>query len=327
MKYKCCQHLHSGLAFLLSKVVTCNYLYGGVVLYDSIAEGSNVDIAKIFERRKELIEKCKQGIYFEPCINCDRFVEADWDDNANIKYLSIFHWLHCNCSCVYCFQEYARNPAGGYSDEVVKSQYYDVYPILKFLKENNYLEEGKLNVEIGGGEPAILAELPDIISIISDIGFEFCLIMSSGIRYSEDIEKLIQAPHTQFSVTISAGSREVFKKIKRRDKFDVVKDNLKRYLENSPYGDNIKIRYLIYEGINDNEKDIKDWVDLCEEIGAKTLEITFEFCKSFSEKRGQPYSPHLDKLIDYYKEYANNKGIFNVLVDNTTLGIMERGHY
>ena len=327
MRYKCCKHIHNGLCFMLNRIKTCNDLHYGVVLFDTETDGNKIDVEKIFEKRKELVERCKKGQYFEPCVNCDNFVEDDWDDNINLIYLSIFHWLHCNCSCVYCFQDEERKALGGYSDKVEKSQYYDAYPVLKYMQDNNLLQKGKLHVYFGGGEPTVLKELPDLIALVNETGFESSEIMSSGIKYSEDIQKLLQNKSSVFMVTIAAGSRDIYKKIKRRDKFEQVKNNLKKYLQNTSYPENIVIRYLIYEGINDTEKDIKDWVDMCEEIGAQTIEITFEFCKSFSEKSGQPYSPHLDTLIDFYKKYTDEKGIFNAFVDNTTKGIIERGHY
>ena len=328
MRYKCCRYLHNGISFQLNEIRPCNNVNYGVILYDSKTEGSDVDVEKVFERRKAYIEKCKNGEYFEPCVNCSNFVEDEWDDNININYLCLFHWIHCNCACVYCFQEDERKAlVGGYSSNVEKSQYYDAYPIIKYMAENNMLIIDKLHVEFGGGEPTILKELPDILSLINEIGYNSAYIMSSGILYSKDIEKYLQHDKSFFSVTIAAGTREIFKKIKRRDKFDVVKNNLIKYLKNTPYPQNIFVRYLIYEGINDTEKDIKDWIDLCEEIGAKRIEITFEFCKSITQRAGKPYSKHLDNLIDFYKKYTEEKGIFEASIDYVTKEIIKRGHY
>ena len=312
---------------MLNRIKTCNDLHYGIVLFDTETDGKVIDVDKLFAKRHEIIDNCKKGIYQEPCASCDKFVEDEWDDDTNIKYLSLFHWLQCNCACVYCFQAKERELEGGFTDEIKKSQYYDAYPVLKEMQDKNLLQKGRLYVEFGGGEPAILKELPDLIKIVNETGFEFSVIMSSGILYSKDIQSLLENPNTSISVTIAAGSRDVYKKIKQRDKFEQVKENLRTYIANAPYPENIRVRYLIYEGINDNEKDIKDWLDMCEEIGTKSVEITFEFCQSFNEKSGQPYSPHLDTLIDFYKKYTDERGIFNAFVDNTTKGIIERGHY
>ena len=65
---------------------------------------------------------------------------------------------------------------------------------------------------------------------------------------------------------------------------------------------------------------------MCEEIGTKSVEITFEFCQSFNEKSGQPYPPYLKDLIDYYLQ-EGAKTNMQCLVDMTTQGIMARGHY
>ena len=328
MRYKCCRYLHNGLSFQLNEIRPCNNVNYGVILYDTKSDGTNIDIEKVFKRREFYIEKCKKGEYFEPCVNCSCFVEDDWDDNININYLCLFHWLHCNCDCVYCFQEDERKKLiGGFTDKIEKSQYYDVYPILKYLSDNNTFINDKLHVEFGGGEPTILKELPDIISLITENGYNSAIIMSSGILYSDAIEKFLQHEKSFLSVTIAAGSREIYKKIKRRDKFEQVKENIARYIKSSKYPENIMVRYLIYEGINDTEKDIKDWLEMCEEIGVKKLEITFEFCKSLGEKAGKPYSKHLDGLIDFYNKYTQEKGIFDASIDYVTKEIIKKGHY
>lgn len=59
MKYKCCKYLHNGISFQLNEIRPCNNVNYGVVLYDSKTEGSDVDVEKVFERRKAYIENAK----------------------------------------------------------------------------------------------------------------------------------------------------------------------------------------------------------------------------------------------------------------------------
>jgi pyruvate-formate lyase-activating enzyme len=326
MKYKCCKHLHNSLCFNLNQIRTCNDLHTGEELYnyeDNIAP----NIEEIWTKRKQIIEDCKRGIFPKNCQTCPNLEEAEWDDDIRIKKLSLFHWLHCNCDCEYCFQKNLRKR---YTDEIMKSSYYDAYPLLEYMYDNNLMSDcDDLWVEFGGGEVTILKEFPDLLNkILIKNKLLHCVIMSSGILYSEDIQRALENEKVKFSVTISAGNRETFKKIKNRDKFDIVKANLAKYIDKAPYKENITIRYILDEGYNDNEKDLQDWLKTCNDIKAHSIQISLDFCRGFNNKSGEPYSPHLEKLIQYYLKEAPKLTVAkNISVDLTSQDILDRGHY
>ena len=329
MKFKCCKHLLHSMTFMLKNIKTCNELNGGEIFYSYDKEKQPPDCDDMMRRRNQIIENCKKGIYPEVCSDCPQFVEDDWEDNQQITKLSLFHWLHCNCECEYCFQAPYRKK---FTDKVQKSKYFDAYPIVKDLHEKGYLAPAdKFEFEIGGGEVAILSEFPQLMDVMLEHGFFYCYVMSSGIAYSETIAKMLQTPKTRFSVTISSGSREVFKRIKKRDKFEQVKENLRKYISQAVDKNNIGVRYIIDEGYNDTEQDIKDWLDTCEEIGATSLEICLDFCRGFEKKKGEPYSPKLKELVDYFvrecEERNKNERRFYYSIDRTSQMILDRGHY
>ncbi len=329
MKFKCCSHILHSLCFMLMEIKTCNELHTGKIFYSYEEEGKAPDCDDMMKRRNQVIEDCKNGIYPERCMDCPQFVEAEWGENQQITKLSIFHWLHCNCECEYCFQAPLRKK---FTDKVQKSNYFNAYPVIKELHEKGYLAPAEeFQFEIGGGEVAILDEFPELMDLMLEHGFYYCYVMSSGIAYSETIVKMLQNPKTRFSVTISAGSKEVFKKIKKRDKFDQVKENLRKYIEKAADKTKVCVRYIIDEGYNDTEKDIKDWIDTCEEIGAKSLEISLDFCRGFLNKKNQPVNDRLKELVNYYLEECENRNKderkFWYSVDTTSKMILERGHY
>ena len=329
MKFKCCQHLFHSLNLMLSHIQNCNELHGGEYFYSYEEQKAAPKCEEIMKIRNQLIENCKKGIYPKGCEGCPQFIEQEWNENQQITKLSIFHWVHCNCECEYCFQAMHRE---SFTDKVQKSAYYDAYPIIKELHEKEYLAPAKdFRFEIGGGEIALLEEFPQIMEVMLEHGFYFAYIMSSGIKYSETVQKMLQNPNVVFSVTISAGSREVFKRIKKRDKFEQVKENLVRYIQNAPDKNKIVVRYIIDEGYNDTEKDIKDWIDTCEEIGARCIDISIDFCRGFQNKKGQPYNKRLKKLVDYYLQECKKRNAdqykFYYTIDATTKLILDRGYY
>lgn len=64
--------------------------------------------------------------------------------------------------------------------------------------------------------------------------------MTSGVKYSKDIAKLLQNEKTFMSVTVSAGNAKTFARIKRRNRFVSVKNNIKNILP----AQRIKIKWL-----------------------------------------------------------------------------------
>lgn len=56
------------------------------------------------------------------------------------------------------------------------------------MLEKNILKPGGA-IGFGGGEPTILEEFEELISILLDKGFTNIRVPSSGIKYSEIIEK------------------------------------------------------------------------------------------------------------------------------------------
>ena len=70
--------------------------------------------------------------------------------------------------------------------------------------------------------------------------------------------------------SIDAGTRETFKKIKRNDMFDKVMENLRKYPVNKT---KLILKYLILEGVNDNETDIDRFYEIAKEAGAVIMLI------------------------------------------------------
>jgi hypothetical protein len=73
-------------------------------------------------------------------------------------------------------------------------------------------------------------------------------------------------------VSLDAGTRETFAKIKGLDLFDKVCDNLVRYSSKGP----VRLKYIILPGLNDNEADIDGFVALCVRLKATAVDVTRE---------------------------------------------------
>lgn len=315
MKFRCCKYLLSGLAFFPDRVKCCNQVKIGPPL---VSDLKNLTAKKIESARKKIIEDCKNGIYPECCADCEYFVEGDWVYTGIIDYMAFFHWIHCNCGCIYCLNQF--DTKGKFSDDV-KPANYSITNALSHYKYDN------LKVEFGGGEPVLLEEFPEIADIISNSHLRSCYLMSSGITYSKHIAKLLKKNYkTTLSITISAGNSKTFEKVKRRNKFSAVKNNIKKYLKSAKALEQVIIRYLIVDGVNDNEEDILDWLNMLKELNIIQNELTIEFCLALHFKKGKKLSEKLYKLVDFYKNSAEELGL-TPRVDDVAVKILERGYY
>ena len=87
----------------------------------------------------------------------------------------------CNLRCPICYASAGDdNGAGDLSKEQIRE-------ILEYTQANNYPLRVR-GVGNSGGEATLRDDLPEIIQMEKDLGFDYILIMTNGLRLAEDIE-------------------------------------------------------------------------------------------------------------------------------------------
>ncbi len=87
----------------------------------------------------------------------------------------------CNLKCPIC---YAR---AGEDNGIKELSMEQIRAILEYGQENNYPLKVR-GVGNSGGEPTLRDDLPEIIQMEKDLGYDYVLVMSNGLRLAEDIE-------------------------------------------------------------------------------------------------------------------------------------------
>jgi uncharacterized radical SAM superfamily Fe-S cluster-containing enzyme len=87
----------------------------------------------------------------------------------------------CNLKCPICYAQAGTNNGHG---DLTKDQ---IRQILEYTQENNYPLRVR-GVGNSGGEATLRDDLPEIIQMEKDLGFDYILVMSNGLRLAEDIE-------------------------------------------------------------------------------------------------------------------------------------------
>jgi len=88
--------------------------------------------------------------------------------------------LRCNQRCPYCFADAGGDPLRAGDGEPSLSE------ISQWLDRLIELgEERKFNIQLSGGEPTVRPDLPEIVRLCADKGFEYIQLNTNGRRLSE----------------------------------------------------------------------------------------------------------------------------------------------
>ncbi len=307
MKFKCCDALLHKLAINPDNINFCCSPYDNKLQYLNDYKGQLIDIEDYKKRRSYYLEMFKNGNIPTPCQNCSYVEERDWDEQIGFKFISISSRTKCSCDCFYCVQS-KGNP--DVKKMLNTQECYDVRPVIKALYDENLILKDCIYI-IGGGEPTEIegGEL-EYLAYVGLITEAHIVILTNAITYNESVAQTISVASSELKVSVDAGTKETFEKIKRVKAFDTVWKNLKKYVDatkNNPKG-RVQIKYIIIPGINDNVKEAKAFIEKCFNVGCKNIEIAIEY-DWYGENKDKPISSDLKETIKYFAS-LKQKGVF-----------------
>lgn len=301
-KFYSCSWLEHGIIFDHENIIRvccsqCNEGGGRPVLsFDYF--GELIDWDKIFAQKREMRQIQRQGKTYAKCKGCIQLREDNWDDKDYIDRLLLTHWINCNCLCTYC-------PA--VRDESLKKNnvHYNIVPVLQDMCNKGILKKNA-HISIAGGESTIYPEFEDMLHLLLDYGCENILVNSSGIKYSPAIAKGISENKLQLTVSVDAGTKETYEKIKLVKTYDIVNENLKKYSDAQDiYKNRICSKFIIVPGVNDTESEIEHWLKNTQNIGIKQVSIDIDI-KWIQENFNQLYKERrIYELLVFASNIAN----------------------
>ncbi len=304
MKFTCCEWVLSHLVMNADNLTYCCASFDKQLTFMENYHGEPIDIEKYISDREKYIERCKKGDFPQVCKDCPTLEERDWDETPGFIDVSVSNRTKCSCDCIYCII------SGGGNSEIKKDlnskDVYDVKPVLAQFKEKNMFKPN-CHFIIGGGECAEYpnGELKWLIDFVFSIGgsIEF---LSAGITYSKDITKALEKGKTKLKVSVDAGFKNTYEKIKRVKGFDNVWKNLSKYIKASRKNPNalVTIKYIIIPGVNDNVKEAEEFIKRCNKTGCKSIEINVEFYW-MNENYDKPISENLRKTLTFFQKQPN----------------------
>lgn len=272
MKYTSCYWINQGLNFKRRQLRFCWYEHlqgkGENVIFEGY-NGELIDYERYFEIKNKYKELAKSGNFHPNCKNCIYLFENEWSDEDFVDHLTFNHWLNCNSNCVYCGQTLLPPEE--------KIQYYDVYPIIEDMKKNNILKSTPYSCIIfGGGEPTLLKEFDKLIDLFLNDGFHNIRVNSSGIKYSENLAEAIKNNAASLVISPDSGTKEMHEKIKRVKTYEILWNNISKYVKDTNYSDNVIIKYIIIPGLNDKKEEIDAFFDMVRKNKVRKVGLSVE---------------------------------------------------
>ena len=313
MRYKSCRLLEHGI-YIYHDPGTKRLVVGHCCNSDHLEftdrlymyfdlKNEKLDWDYIFEKKRELRENAKKGIYPSQCEGCFELTERDWDNEDYISHLTAGHIIKCNSRCVYC-------PTGRIKEWHNTEQEYDIKPIIEELTNKNLLRYNG-SLRFVGGEPTLIKEFDWLVDLFSNHNVPEIYVPTSGIRLSKSLCNALEKVESAAIVTrVDAGSKETFEKIKGTKFYNLVLKNLKTYLKHSKKKDYVISKFILLPNYNDTTEEIDKWLASCKKMGLIEVQFDAEHSVSSStECENKKYINRTLKMLEYAEKSAQKYNI------------------
>jgi len=308
-KYLNCHFMKHSIHFFYDEIRACCTNIPGPVFYPDYKDEA-VDWNYIYNERKRLVKQINSFFEKESCPSCckgcceiDSYytnTPVEKFDNK-IEKMYFHNHMSCNAKCTYCTYGYIER---GYR--------YRVLPLVKSLIEKEILSRNA-QVYMSGGEITISPEFEELLSTLLNYLYSQIEILTSGIKYCKSIEQAFVQNKCKLVISLDSAVPETYKKIKQVDCFNKVVENIKNYIEASDNAkNNITMKYILVDGVNDNINEISGFITLVKSLGINNIRMDFDYEK---------YKFTRDiKVPEYYFELYQN---FNKLSNEAGLNVQK----
>jgi len=230
----------------------CNF--HGAVPVVNFEKGGNPQqkIAKYIDFRNNLKKALNNG---EPCVcsGCAK-LKLGWHlESPPLETIfPVFNSI-CNLRCFNCVEasKLAKKGLLEFDADYFTS-------MVQALRDEGLICVGT-KIDIGRGEISIHPERKKILECFENM---FTKIHSNCVVYDDHLAQRLKHGKCVLTCSVDAGTRETYTKIKGADRFDSVCENLKRYSQLAK----IKLKYIFFEGQNDDNKNIHAFMCLASKL-------------------------------------------------------------
>ena len=273
---KSCDYLERGLSFQLRGLCACTTATKSSPILATTDELKNQTATydKIVQRRMEIFEAMNglRDMDIEGCKDCANIcqkpykdVNFEWGGGKNLPAgFSIQHYTMCNERCHYCC--YAQN------NEFYPPQYDILYVYELFRKQGRL---GRNNwIDLSGGEPALLKNFDEILKYMMSNNMGTVVVYSNCSIFSPVLFEGLRNNKIILTTSLDTGLRSTYARLRGRDYFEKVVDNLIRYRNSGTK--NLWLKYVITDE-NRTEDDLWSFVFVMLAIHPNSVMISPDF--------------------------------------------------
>ena len=283
-----CQYISNGINFYPNNIIkACCYTDSADVDLYKIIDNKRNNYKILQRNRKKLFNRLKKGNIPECCKNCPNLKKNSWNFSKLITSITLNYYMFCNLKCSHC--GYYKNVRFKLNDTKDKS----VLNLIKYLEKKS-ITSSNYFVDVGGGEPSLNNNLDEIINYLVQKG-HVVHINSNVAKFKENYVEGIKKDLIKLTLTPDAGSRDIYKKIKGADYFDIVKENIKKYM--AVASDKIEVKFILENG---NVCDIENMIKLCTDCGVKNVICSIDL--NVPKEEYDFYKPYFIKFRDLCHE-------------------------
>lgn len=317
-----CEKLEKSLHFLPNEIKFCCSCAQGLGI--KLDDRSKLDKEKIVNEKIKYIKELENGVIPKQCIGCVDYREQEKPNlfkrlfskrKIKTSHIIVDHFKQCDCSCVYCSQKVL------YPDVM---QGYELLPLIKQLYDSGIIGED-LWVEFQGGNISMLKEFDALMEEFQKNGCEKFAFLINGIKYIPYFEKLKHAEKSFVCISLDAGKRETFAKIKNVDAFDQTIQNIKTLENNTNIM--IELKYIIIQGVNDNLEELKLFLDFAKSVSSLSntiLDIDYRNTLLYKQERFV-VPKHYYEMFEYAENYCKENNM-PFAVRDFAKSILQKGY-
>lgn len=305
-RYKYCKFVNESLIFdYKNNIKLCPFFNFGLITGNY--NGIWLDVEKLKNIKSESIRLLNAEDYPNICKHCEYFTENKHNENNKIKYLYLSNWKNCYLNCSYC--DFPKE------EDLIKASHYDVFQSIKQLFDSQLIDVNT-TIIFDCGDATIHPEFDKLLYYFINYEMKKIIINTPAMRYCESISEAIAKNIAEVIIPLDSGCPYIFEKIKGSNKFDIVINNVKRYLSfEEPSQKRVILKYTILNGINDNQKEILDWFMFARDLGIKKLTIDVD--KKWYNQIKDSIPQYLKELVIFIKTISNYNEIEIDFCDRT----------
>ncbi|MBI5571858.1 MAG: radical SAM protein [Desulfomonile tiedjei] len=257
-----CRRLEGGLAFFGNQLQACCVRHHGNLGHVLLLERYDKDSlpgAEIVRARQELTARLQESGGYPRCQGCPLLEWRAPNKNKHlVDYINFAHNLRCNLECTYC-----NNQLGPLN---IPESVPRLFPLVKGMVRDGLLDPNAL-IEWSGGEPTLLHEFEEMSSFLTEIGLRQSVFTNALILSTAALE-WIPGSLERMYVSVDAGTRETYRRIKGKDAFDRVWLNIARYVRAG--GGRVLPKMIL---LKENLGEVRQFVDCAERAGAQRIVV------------------------------------------------------